>query len=54
MQRLFLMKPLAWAYEEEVRVVKLIGGLTEDKLDNDAGYFHLVDKLWCYKFQKKQ
>lgn len=28
-QKLFLTKPLDWAYEEEVRVVKCLGGLSE-------------------------
>lgn len=34
LQRLFLVKPLEWAYEEEVRVVKSVGGLVTVGGDN--------------------
>ncbi len=37
LQRLFLTKPLEWAYEEEVRVVKCLNGLDGELSINDSG-----------------
>lgn len=57
LKRLFLTKPLYWAYEEEVRVVKLIGDLTSAKPNNGAGEFVEVkndesESFWCFKLPK--
>jgi hypothetical protein len=41
-QRLFLTKPLDWAYEEEVRVVKCINGLNNECRKNESGIFSMV------------
>lgn len=41
-QRLFLTKPIEWAYEEEVRVVKTIRGLEAGKTDIPSGSFTVV------------
>lgn len=42
-QRLFLTKPLDWAYEEEVRVVKCINGLNVTHSKNESGIFSIVE-----------
>ncbi|ATY34912.1 DUF2971 domain-containing protein [Sphingomonas psychrotolerans] len=42
LQRLFLSKPLCWAYEEEVRVVKCLRGVDEDDPENASGTFTVV------------
>lgn len=39
LQRLFLQKPMYWSYEEEVRVVKCINGITSDNSTNPSGTF---------------
>lgn len=39
LQRLFLQKPMYWSYEEEVRVVKCINGVTPDNSANPSGTF---------------
>jgi hypothetical protein len=44
LQRLFLHKPLCWAYEEEVRVVKCLKGLSHDNPSNPSGYFKVLGK----------
>lgn len=44
LQRLFLSKPLCWAYEEEVRVVKCLRGVADDGGENESGNFTLVDR----------
>lgn len=41
-QRLFLTKPIEWAYEEEVRVVKTIRGLGKGKTAIPSGVFTVV------------
>ena len=41
-QRLFLVKPLDWAYEEEVRVVKCINGISAASPTNESGTFTIV------------
>lgn len=41
-QRLLLTKPIEWAYEEEVRVVKTIRGLEEGETDIPSGRFAIV------------
>lgn len=38
-QRLFLTKPLDWAYEEEVRVVKCVKGVSGVNCATDSGVF---------------
>jgi hypothetical protein len=48
LQRIFLHKPLYWAYEEEVRVLKCLGGLSEMGGANPSGDFKIIkvnDKL---------
>lgn len=42
LQRLFLSKPLCWAYEEEVRVVKCLRDLDDDESENASGQFSFV------------
>jgi len=42
-QRLFLTKPLEWAYEEEVRVVKCIRGVSANAGSNSSGCFSIVN-----------
>lgn len=42
LQRVFLHKPLAWSYEEEVRVVKSLHGLTGDRGETTSGIFSIV------------
>ncbi|MCW2338207.1 hypothetical protein M2337_002440 [Sphingobium sp. B2D3A] len=44
LQRLFLSKPLCWAYEEEVRIVKCLHGLGESAVTNQAGEFSIVER----------
>lgn len=50
-QRLFLTKPIEWAYEEEVRVVKTIRGLDQGQTDIPSGTFsvqtHQNRPLYC-------
>lgn len=43
LQRLFLHKPIDWAYEEEVRVVKCLGGLVSGTNESQSGKFDVVD-----------
>lgn len=38
-QRLFLTKPLDWAYEEEVRVVKCVKGVKGQAVETESGVF---------------
>lgn len=42
LQRLFLSKPLCWAYEEEVRVVKCLRDVDGDNPKNASGSFTVV------------
>ena len=42
-QRLFLIKPLEWAYEEEVRVAKCIEGLKPGNSVNKSGSWSVID-----------
>ena len=42
LQRLFLYKPICWAYEEEVRIVKCIGQLPDSGGKIDSGEFSIV------------
>ena len=58
----FLMKDLAWGYEEEVRVVKYIGGhngsrYSEGQFENKAGKWNQVivlgRPLYCLSIPKK-
>ena len=52
MSRLFLQKPMCWAYEEEVRVVKCISEIDKNG-DSPSGRFDVIDiggrKLFLYK-----
>ncbi|WP_156362142.1 DUF2971 domain-containing protein [Sphingomonas sp. Leaf208] len=43
LQRLFLTKPLDWAYEEEVRVVKCVLGMTVGHSETESGIFDVVE-----------
>lgn len=43
LQRVFLYKPIPWAYEEEVRVVKCIKGLSRNTPSNQSGNFQVSD-----------
>jgi hypothetical protein len=51
LQRLFLHKPLGWSYEEEVRVVKCIKGITAEGGDAGSGRVEIVTvnarNLYC-------
>ena len=58
LQRLFLSKPLDWAYEEEVRVVKCLEGkpdkLEEKEFSNKSGEFNAIqigDRKMTYCFK---
>lgn len=44
LQRLFLNKPLCWSYEEEVRVVKCLGGISEENGTTRSGDFKIVQR----------
>ena len=52
MSRLFLQKPVYWAYEEEVRVVKCISEIDKNG-DSPSGKFEVIDiggrKLFLYQ-----
>lgn len=54
LQRLFLHKPVCWAYEEEVRVLKCLKGLNDEGGSTQSGDFVLAEgpgyPLFCYKF----
>ncbi len=41
LQRLFLHKPLCWSYEEEVRVVKCLNGLSAESSETESGKFKI-------------
>lgn len=43
LQRLFLHKPIDWAYEEEVRVLKCVQHVSEANPANPSGQFSVVD-----------
>lgn len=43
LQRVFLHKPLAWSYEEEVRVIKSLHGLKGDKATTASGSFSIIE-----------
>ena len=43
LQRVFLHKPLTWAYEEEVRVIKSLHGLEGNKATTASGTFSIVE-----------
>jgi hypothetical protein len=43
LQRLFLHKPICWSYEEEVRVVKSIDGISETNNKTQSGTFNIVN-----------
>ncbi|AZS22320.1 DUF2971 domain-containing protein [Caulobacter sp. FWC26] len=43
LQRLFLHKPLCWSYEEEVRVVKCLQGVTPGESETPSGKFTVID-----------
>lgn len=43
LQRLFLHKPLCWSYEEEVRVVKCLKGISDENGTTPSGKFEIVD-----------
>ena len=56
-RRLFLTKPLEWAYEEEVRVAKCLNGLDSyGSSSNESGNCTIVDvdgrPLHCFEFPK--
>lgn len=42
LQRLFLTKPLDWAYEEEVRVFKCLSGIKEGHSETKSGIFDAI------------
>lgn len=43
LQRLFLHKPLCWSYEEEVRVVKCLKGISADGSETQSGKFSIIN-----------
>lgn len=51
-QRMFLTKPLDWAYEEEVRVIKCINGISSNNNINKSGSFNILNanqsNIYCY------
>lgn len=55
-QRLFLMKPLDWAYEEEVRVVKCVKGATAETPTIPSGTFKVINvdgnHMYFYRWPK--
>ena len=54
-QRLFLTKPLDWAYEEEVRVVKCLENKEMEEFSNKSGEFSKIDgnkKTYCLKLRE--
>ena len=57
-QRLFLTKPLEWAYEEEVRIVKCLKGLeSQGSSTNESGNctIKMIDDrpLHCFEFPRQ-
>ena len=57
-QRLFLTKPLEWAYEEEVRVVKCLDGLSPDGISsNESGNCRVTRvkerPLYCFQIPRR-
>lgn len=55
LQRLFLQKPLCWAYEEEVRVLKSLGGISPENQKNESGTFRVINTsdgrpIYLYSF----
>jgi Protein of unknown function (DUF2971) len=42
LQRIFLHKPICWSYEEEVRVLKCLNGLSESGGVTESGEFKIV------------
>ena len=57
LQRLFLTKPLEWSYEEEVRVVKCLKGVSSDgSSTNESGNWTILDvdkrPLHCCEFPR--
>jgi Protein of unknown function (DUF2971) len=57
LQRLFLHKPLCWSYEEEVRVVKCLKGVSKGGPDTPSGHFEMVTgngrELYLYSLPPK-
>jgi hypothetical protein len=43
LQRVFLSKPLCWSYEEEVRVLKCLKGISAETSQTPSGRFESVD-----------
>ena len=43
LQRLFLHKPICWSYEEEVRVVKCLKGITDEENETPSSTFNTID-----------
>lgn len=43
LQRVFLSKPLCWSYEEEVRVLKCLKGISAENSQTPSGRFEIVD-----------
>ena len=56
-QRLFLTKPLDWAYEEEVRVVKCLENKEMEEFSNKSGEFSKIEldgnkNTYCLKLRE--
>jgi hypothetical protein len=47
LQRLFLHKPICWSYEEEVRVVKCLKGISGGAPDTPSGHFEVFTDKGC-------
>jgi hypothetical protein len=45
LQRVFLHKPLCWSYEEEVRVIKSLDGISGDRAETPSGHFEINRSL---------
>jgi hypothetical protein len=43
LQRVFLQKPMCWSYEEEVRVLKCLKGISPDNSTTPSGHFEIID-----------
>ena len=57
LQRLFLHKPICWSYEEEVRVVKCLKGISGMESKTPSGTFNTIKiderDLYLYSMPKE-
>jgi hypothetical protein len=50
LQRVFLSKPLCWSYEEEVRVLKCLKGISAENSQTPSGRFEIGDIGGCFLY----